>query len=930
MRVYGFSGWLSAARNVTGLLVIFTISFATTAIAQNAGYEWRSVIDGGGGFVPGIVYSQSFKGLVYARTDMGGAYRWSDSLDMWLPLNDMMDRNNSDYMGILSIALDPNDSNRVYMETGKYTQSWAGNGALLSSTDKGNSWEIYQLPFKVGGNEDGRGCGERLQVDPNADSILIMGTSSIPQTSPGQSALWRSTDHGQSWNAVSSFAPTNVNFVIIDPASGSAGAPSRRIFAAAANTSGQSLYESTDSGSTWTVVNGQPTGVMAIRGALADTTLYLSFASYQGPNGATSGSVWKYNTASGTWTDISPSSGSYGFSGISVYPQNPKIVIVSTLDRWSPMDEVYLSTDGGSTWQGRLVGSTLDHSYAPYTSTVNPHWLASLSMDPFDSSKAMFGTGFGIWACDDLFAGKPTWYFKDENLEETVPMQLISPPFTNVMSAMGDYDGFRNDQLDKSPSQGRYNPAKGTTMSIAFAAQVPSTIVKAYNAAPYGAYSTDGGTTWRDFSKRPGGATGGGTQTIAVSADGRTIAWTPTGSSLSYSTDFGKTWTTSTGDVPSLPPVADRVNPDKFYAYLSSYGQLWVSTDGARSFTRTLTGLPSVPSYQAQDGNVGATPGREGDLWFCCGGGGLYHSTNSGTSASKVSSVTAAYLFGFGKHAPATSYPSLYLWGVVDGTLGIFRSTDSAATWTRINDDNHQFGYLHQITGDPRVYGRCYISAEGRGVIYGEPPNSDTAGVPTTFKFNPLPADSIAHYCQKIDVSWTKAADPNDKPLTYTLHFFGPGIDTIFTTMDSSSAFSVGNVKESSYYTLTGFVTNGTDTTASSNSSSILTASKLTDVKRQQSGVPASFGLSQNFPNPFNPATAIDYQLPVSSTVSLYVYNVLGQRILERDYGSQTAGYYREIIQMDRFASGVYFYRISAAGKDGRAFNSTMKMLLMK
>ncbi len=922
---------------VRGVLAVlfFVITFSTNSstIAQTQSYEWRSVIDGGGGFVPGIIYSQFFKGIVYARTDMGGAYRWSDSLKQWIPLTDMMDRNNSDYMGILSIAPDPNDSNRVYMECGKYTQSWAGNGALLVSTDKGNSWEINKLSFKVGGNEDGRGCGERLQMDPNADSILIMGTSSIPQTSPGQAALWKSTDYGKSWNAVSSFTASSVNFVIIDPASGSQGTPSQRLFVAAVNTSGQSLYESTDGGASWNAVAGQPSGVMAIRGALADTTLYLTFANYQGPNGATSGSVWKFGVTSGAWTNISPSSGSYGFSGLSVYPPNPKIAIVSTLDRWSPMDEVYLTTDGGSTWQGRLVGSTLDHSYAPYTSSVNPHWLASLSMDPLDSSKAMFGTGFGIWACDDIFAAKPTWYFKDENLEETVPMQLIAPPFTKVMSAMGDYDGFRNDQLDESPRQGRYHPAKGTTLSIAFAQNVPSTIVKAYNASPYGAYSTDGGTTWRDFSKRPSGATAGGTWTIAVSADGRNIVWEPTGSALSYSTDFGKTWSTCGGGVPTIPAVtlcADKADPGRFYAYDGTQGKLYLSTDSGRTFSRMGNIFPSVPGYQLQDASVTPTPGRAGDIWLCTGSGGLLHSTNSGSTRSKVSAVTAAYLFGTGKSATPGSYPTLYLWGIANGTLGIFRSTDSAATWIRINDDSHQYGYLHQITGDPRVFGRCYISAEGRGVLYGEPLVSDTAGVPTTFMFNSAPSDSIVHYYQKISVSWTRAVDPKSKPLTYVLHFFGPGVDTIFSTTDSSATFSVGKVEKSAYYTLAGRVTNGTDTSATSNSITVLTASTLTGVVRESSVLPERFGLSQNFPNPFNPSTTISYQLPVSSRVTLYVYNVLGQRVFESSHGMEAPGYYREVIQMDKYASGVYFYRISASGTDGRNFISTMKMLMLK
>ena len=80
----------------------------------------------------------------------------------------------------------------------------------------------------------------------------------------------------------------------------------------------------------------------------------------------------------------------------------------------------------------------------------------------------------------------------------------------------------------------------------------------------------------------------------------------------------------------SVPPVADRVNPNKFYAYNGADGQLWVSTDKGQTFTKGLHGLPIWTKWSPQDANVSAVPGFEGDLWICCASGGLYRSTNSG------------------------------------------------------------------------------------------------------------------------------------------------------------------------------------------------------------------------------------------------------------------------------------------------------------
>ncbi|HEY9164530.1 MAG TPA: T9SS type A sorting domain-containing protein [Candidatus Kryptonia bacterium] len=94
--------------------------------------------------------------------------------------------------------------------------------------------------------------------------------------------------------------------------------------------------------------------------------------------------------------------------------------------------------------------------------------------------------------------------------------------------------------------------------------------------------------------------------------------------------------------------------------------------------------------------------------------------------------------------------------------------------------------------------------------------------------------------------------------------------------------------------------------------------------------VPQSYALYQNYPNPFNPATTIRFDLKEASTVTLEIYNVLGQRVMEQEYGTMNAGRYNESISMGRFSSGVYYYRISAVGNDGQKFTSVKKLVMMK
>src|SRR5215813_12608937 len=141
------------------LLVYESSVVPDSAVAQTTEtYTWRNVvINGGGGFVPGIIFNTTEQNLIYARTDIGGAYRWNQSTGRWIPLLDWVSFDEWNLMGIDSLATDPVDPNRVYLLAGTYTNSWTNmNGAILRSTDRGATWQRTMLPFKSGGNMPGR------------------------------------------------------------------------------------------------------------------------------------------------------------------------------------------------------------------------------------------------------------------------------------------------------------------------------------------------------------------------------------------------------------------------------------------------------------------------------------------------------------------------------------------------------------------------------------------------------------------------------------------------------------------------------------------------------------------------------------------------------------------------------------------------------
>src|SRR3954453_9512408 len=115
---------------------------ATASAAATEPYAWKNVRIDGGGFISGIVFNRGERNLIYARTDIGGAYRWNQTSQSWTPLLDWVGQDDWGHNGVLSLAADPVDTTRVYAAVGMYANSWdPNNGAILRSADKGATWQ---------------------------------------------------------------------------------------------------------------------------------------------------------------------------------------------------------------------------------------------------------------------------------------------------------------------------------------------------------------------------------------------------------------------------------------------------------------------------------------------------------------------------------------------------------------------------------------------------------------------------------------------------------------------------------------------------------------------------------------------------------------------------------------------------------------------
>ena len=709
----------------------------------DTGWEWSNVEIVGGGYVPNIIYNPTEEGLVYCRTDIGGAYKLNKDSGRWECITDFIGGDDWNYMGIESIATDPVEPERVYIAAGTYSNA---NGAIFYSDDYGKNWGIFELPFGCGGNEVGRGAGERLQVDPNDNSIIYFGSRA--------DGLWKSEDYGRTWAEVKSF-PTKggysedgyaqgITFVAFDRSSGGSGKATQTIFAGVAAAEGSYIYRSDDGGETWTGLEN-PTAAMTgddrqqlkpCQGEVSsDGYLYTLWSMKIGPNGATDGAIQKYSIETGEWKEITPdTSVKCGYGGISVNPNDPAMIVCTTLDLWAPGDNIFVSFDGGETWgsiwyrdenNSKVDNYTMDISscgWLEWHGQLKPGWwMTGVAIDPFNKDEIMYGTGATIYGTTNLTKVNEepvNIEVRAMGIEETAIFDFVSPMpndenAPDLYSIMGDIYGFRHQDANVCPEE-HFGDFKSTDIDCA--AMDYNIVVRATDEGSGTVYySKDGAVTWQEVKTLPEGVDKKGGGYVKLSADGSTIFYAAgvAGAGVFITDDFGDSWTKCEG-VPSAAMIeTDKVDPDKFYAAFD--GAVYISTDKGKSWNSLAT-LP-VSNFTMQ-----VCPDAEGDLWINIGSGLFLMDTQTGELNNMSAEIRDCRAIGFGKAEKDGDYMSIYMLGQVnDNGYGVYISQDKGATWKRINDDAHKWGNVNPvISGDPKHFGRVYISTNGRGIIRGD------------------------------------------------------------------------------------------------------------------------------------------------------------------------------------------------------------------
>ncbi|MGN0435462.1 MAG: endoglucanase [Wujia sp.] len=468
-------------------------------------YKYGNMSIPGGGYVTGFCFSENSKNILYARTDIGGIYKYNDQMNSWHSLNEDVDMLNSSEVFPIALAVDKADSDILYAVSGMF--SWHDRESkkpahFSVSLDGGKSFIHKEMPCSAHGNLPGRGTGYRLVITSGAKKQIYYASQ--------REGLFRTGDMGDTWTSIDVCGELHLTFVWTDP-------EGKRIIVGTAgveggndSSRGHSLFISYDSGESFEPMtmpeNSAPEdslwkGYVPHRYVYDGKYFYctlnntgsrafwldLSYSCDSG--GVTGGIVLRYSFDSigrvcgyknitprlqvntqGVYKSDEDEIFDYGFGGISCCESMPGLLATGTISRQYKGEIIYISRDYGDNWEIAL--HDLDIGNMSFnTSYMKPeyngghsliHWLTDVKINPRNPDEIWFNTGTGVFRGQNFT--KPTRAFSDccVGIEETVHLNVYCPVSGPVIALdmVGDLGGFAFTKLD-TPCENSFADSKG-------------------------------------------------------------------------------------------------------------------------------------------------------------------------------------------------------------------------------------------------------------------------------------------------------------------------------------------------------------------------------------------------------------------------------------------------------------------------------------
>lgn len=598
----------------SALWAIYQQSLQAQNLRGGGGNQWThmgpydapgSGNSGGIGRVNCIAFHPTDNSTIWIGAPAGGLWKTTDGGASWSTLTDLLPN-----LGVSDIAIDPADTDIMYMATGDKDGQDTYTYGLLKSTDGGNTWNTTGLSYNV---SNGRRIN-RILIHPGNSDILLAATSA---------GIYRSTDAGANFNLES--GTTNYMSMEFKP-----GDPNTVY----AGTSGGSIFRSTNNGQSWSqITSGLPSSTNVGRVELAVSAdnaeyVYALFAAndngfyglYQSTNSGTAFSLRSDSPNLLGWDTDGNDSGGQGWYdlSLSVDPTNVNRVTVGGVNVWQ-------STNGGSSWT--LVahwygGGGADYvhadqhklTYSPtgtlfsgndggiYYTTNNGNTWIDISDGLHITQYYRLGTSAqnaNLVICGAQDNGthltdNPSW---DRVVGGDGMEALISPSDADIMYASLYYGEIR-----KSTNGGNSFSSVGPNADGAWV--TPYVMDGSNQNNLWAGYdevyrTTNGASSWSAISSN---LTGGSTlKSIAVAKSNTNVIYAATYDDIYKTTNGGSNWSNITSGLPNQNITYIAVHPtdpNTLWVTFSGYSaanKVYYSTNGGSSWTNITGSLPNLP-----------------------------------------------------------------------------------------------------------------------------------------------------------------------------------------------------------------------------------------------------------------------------------------------------------------------------------------------
>ena len=768
----------------------------------------------------------------------------------------------------------------------------------------------FDLQWEFAGPTNVQGRVHDIEFDPLDPNNIY----AIPSTG----GMFKSNDAGVTWEPIFddqailtmgdiAIDPINPNIIYVGTGEPNGGHN---------NFPGAGIYKSIDAGSTWQLMGLEST--VSIGRVLVDPTntqrvFVAAVGSYFAPNPERG--IYRSEDGGASWSQVLFISDSTGAIDLVMDPTNPSFMMAAMWERvrrpqsnhlFGETSGIFRSFDGGDSWE--LIDPNFSGLPNPLATDVGRIGLAISQSEP-DIIYALYNDGqayLGLFKTTDQ---GNTWTDADPNNQLSNGFGGFSWYFGQVRVHPENPDiVYVLDVLLSQTTDGGFSWSAESLFHVdfhdlKFNPQNSENIITGNDGGID--ISTNGGLTWTETADLPV------TQFYEIGLDLNNPE------RLYGGTQDNGTTRTLTGDLDDWEfifggdgfyVIIDPTNPNIIYSE-SQFGDLGKSTNGGVSFQPVNNGIdPSEPTNWSTP--VVMDPNNVSRLYY--GTNRVYRTENGAASWTAISpdlTEGGPRLGTVTTIAVAATNSDIIYAGTDDSHVWL--STDLGATWNEVTGPNMPYRWITRVAVDPTDENIAYVTFSGLKWHDPEPHIFRTMNMAETWT-------DISSNLPNAPIN-AIAIDPIEANIIYVGTDVGAyiSIDNGQIWEALGSGMPMVTVTDLKIHPTEHFLVAGTH----GRSMYKMDLSDITGLESDRSfPVASSFELQQNFPNPFNPATKITYDLPRGEQVILRIFNSLGQEVRtlvdhRQPAGNQSVTWDSKDNHGETVSAGVYVYRLSAGNE---------------